>query len=218
MTTSPEKIRRAITYAVNAKKDIRDVASINHYLGVGERIDQGTLDAHHLAAREIPALHSGQGAPDGFDDFGAPVEHVEEAHVEEAHVEEVEPTLTLADAQHAVVMAQLRLRAATDRRRQARGRVSAALQKWTGAIGVSRTPEQNAREYIASSIQQRADRAAGIAPARHGRVMRSVVDATADAYNSGNGRSGGGEAFRRVVKLPDGRWVRPVSAHQRGRM
>jgi hypothetical protein len=54
--TSPDKIRRAITYAVNARKNIADVASINHYLSAGEHITQADLDAHHAAAREIPPV------------------------------------------------------------------------------------------------------------------------------------------------------------------
>jgi hypothetical protein len=204
---TPEKIARAIKYTAFAKKNPADVADVNFYLARDEAITQEQLDAHHAAA-------------------GAPVAEpepwlVELPAVEEvpvAHVEEVEPALTVAQAQRAVTMAQLRLRAAVDKQRQARGRVSAALQKWTAAIGVSLTPEQNAREYIASSIQQRADRAAGHGSARRGRVMRSVVDATANAFNSGNGRNGGGNAFRRVVKLPDGSWTRPMSGHDRGRM
>jgi hypothetical protein len=88
--TSTDKIRRAIRLAANAKKNIADVASINFYLGLGEKIDQATLDAHHLAAREIPPLPTAAPEP-AVDDFGAPVEPINGsgAHIEQ--VEQVEP-------------------------------------------------------------------------------------------------------------------------------
>jgi hypothetical protein len=77
MTTSPEKIRRAIRYAANARKNIADVASVNFYLGTGEHISQADLDAHHAGAREIPPLRAAEPEPAvEVDDFGAPVKPV----------------------------------------------------------------------------------------------------------------------------------------------
>jgi hypothetical protein len=213
-----EKIARAIKYVAFSKKPVT-VENVNRYLGHGEKITQADLDAHHATAgasvaepepwlAELPAVEE------------TPIEHVEEARVEEApveHFEEAEPMLTVADAQRAVVMSQVRLRTVTDRQQEARGRVGAALQRWTAAIGAVITPEENARQYIASSIEQRALRTSGVLPPRRGRIMRSVIDATAQAYNSGSGRSGGGNAFRRVVRDDAGNWVRPVDVHSRGR-
>lgn len=120
--TSPDKIRRAITYAANARKNIADVASINHYLSAGEHISQADLDAHHAGAREIPPLHVSP-APVEVDDFGAPVEQVEqvvttrdggstepEANAGAAGEAEAAAPLTLGDAKRHVVESQIRLR------------------------------------------------------------------------------------------------------------
>ena len=102
--TSPEKIRAAIRRAVNAKKNIADVASINHFLDINEKIDQATLDAHHLAAREIPPLvRAHADVPVEVDDFGAPVPQVET--IEEVAVEQ-EPTLNAHQRRQMALMGE----------------------------------------------------------------------------------------------------------------
>jgi hypothetical protein len=203
---TPDKIARAIKYTAFAKKNPADANDVNFYLSIGEKITQADLDAHHAAAGRAVAEPEPRLAE---------LSAVEDAPVE--HVEEVEPVLTVADAQRAVVMSQVRLRTAIDRQWEARCRVGAALQRWTAAIGSVITPEENARQFIASSNEQRALRASGVLPPRRGRVMRSVIDATAQAFNTGNGRNGGGNSFRRIVRDDAGNWVRPVSVHDRGR-
>lgn len=140
---TPEKIARAIKYVALSKKPVT-VENVNRYLGHGEKLTQADLDAHHATAgapvaepepwlADLPAVEE------------IHVEHVEEAHVDEApgeHIEEVESVLTVADAQRAVVISQVRLRTAIDRQREARGRVGAALQRWTAAIGAVITPKK----------------------------------------------------------------------------
>lgn len=85
-----------------------------------------------------------------------------------------EPPLSVAEAQQRLVESQVRLRQAHDRARDARGQVARAVAGWQQAIGAIITPEQNVREYIASSI---ADRAAGDGGRRSGnRPGPSTVD------------------------------------------
>ncbi len=108
--------------------------------------------------------------------------------------------LSVAQAQKAVVESQVRLRAAIDRQRDARGRVACAVAHWQQTLGAVYTPEQAARDFIASSI---ADRAA----AKDGHVRRrstnqpgpSVVDRIAFGHgrNINVGRYG---AWRRGAK------------------
>jgi len=93
------------------------------------------------------------------------------------------------------------------------------LSRWQSAIGERLTPEAAAREFIASETALRQARKDGLAPPRgHKRRHGSVVDATAAAFNQGSNRAGGGNSFRRVVKLDDGRWIRPVDVHSVGRV
>src|SRR5271170_2263306 len=135
MTTSPDKIRRAIRYAANAKKNIADVAHVNFYLGSGEHISQADLDAHHAGAREIPPLRVSP-APVEVDDFGAPVEQVEPARndIEASNIiaeaEQPPAVLTVADARRAVTEGQIRLRVAVDKQAQCRQRLARAIGKW----------------------------------------------------------------------------------------
>jgi len=99
-----------------------------------------------------------------------------------------------------IIRQQVRLRAAVDRQRECRGRVARAVAGWQQATGERYTPEQAARDFIASSI---ADRAA----ANDGRVGRrstnqpgpSVVDRMAFGHgrNINVGRYG---AWRRGAK------------------
>lgn len=95
---------------------------------------------------------------------------------------ENEPPLSVADAQKLLIESQVRLRAAHERQREARGRVARAVAGWQQAIGAIITPEQNARQYIATSL---AERAAGGGRRSRGTPGPSVVD----QYAFGHGRS-----------------------------
>ena len=193
-------LAQAIKYTAFAGKAITP-ENVNRYLDAGKKITQEQLDAHHAAPVKCV---------DQVEQVARPVEYVEP--VEE--VADVAPTTTVADAQAALVQSQVRLRTALDRQREYRGHFGVALARWQQVIGMVVTPEQNARQYIASSIAQRQGEKDGTAPPRRrSRAMRSIIDATAAAYNSGNGRNGGGNSFRRVVRDDSGNWVRPRSIH-----
>lgn len=209
--TSPEKIRRAITYAVNAKKNIADVASINHYLGTGEHITQADLDAHHAAAREIPPVVREHVEAEAEPWLADPVEHVEQVHVETVEqVAEVAPdaeqpqppaVLTVADARRAVTESQIRLRVAVDKQARARQRVARAIGKWQAAIGNIVTDTDLRRQHLAHEAEQRELRAAGLVPARgSSRVLQSRVDQiAAGTAGATHGRGPGFFAYKRPL-------------------
>jgi hypothetical protein len=205
MTTSPEKIRRAIRYAANARKNIADVANVNFYLGAGEHISQADLDAHHAGAREIPPLRAAEPEPAvEVDDFGAPVEQVEtvqqiaEAAPDanpEAVAEVEQPAVTIADARRRVVESQIRLRSAVDQQAQCRQRLGRAIAKWQAANGNIVTDADLRRQHLAHEAEQRELRAAGLIPPRgSGRTLQSRVDQIA-AATSGAAYGKGASTF-----------------------
>ena len=242
MHTHHEKIARAIKYTSFAKKNPNDVNDVNFYLSVGDKIDQARLDAHHAEAKKITGTPTPPvtGAPTKIDgEKPAPVEPRapvpgEAGYKMEGESDETDATtpddatatvihlapshLSIAAAQRQLVESQVAFRAATERVRSCRTALGAAVARWSQSVGIVTTAEMNAREFIASETQLRADRKAGIAPERgQRRRHRSVIDATADAFNTGSNRAGGGNAFRRVIKLPDGTWTRPRGVHDIGR-
>jgi hypothetical protein len=133
-------------------------------------------------------------------------------------VKAVEPEhLSIADAQCQLVQSQMALRNALQSVREHRGALAASLARWQSSIGAIVTPEQNARAFIESETALRQARKDGTAPARRShRVYRSAIDRVAAATNYGPG-AGGGLAFRRVVKLDNGQWVKPRDVHSVGR-
>jgi hypothetical protein len=114
---------------------------------------------------------------------------------------EPEPSsiLSVADAQKAVVESQVRLRAAIDQQRDTRGRVARAVADWQQTIGASYSPEQAARDFIASSIADRQAAKDGRAVPSRNRPGPSVVDRMAFGHgrNINVGRYG---AWRRGAK------------------
>jgi len=211
MTTSPDKIRRAIRYAANAKKNIADVAHVNFYLGSGEHISQADLDAHHAAAREIPPVVREHVEAEAEPWLAEPVEQVEHVHVEAVErVAEVAPdaeqpqpatALTVTDARRAVTEAQIRLRSAVDRQAQCRQRLARAIGKWSAAIGNVVTDADLRRQHLAHEAQLRADRAAGLVPPRgSGRTLVSRVDQiAAGTAGASHGRGPGVFAYKRPL-------------------
>jgi len=206
MTTSPDKIRRAIRYAANAKKNIADVAHVNFYLGSGEHISQADLDAHHAGAREIPPLRVSP-APVEVDDFGAPVEQVEPARndIEASNIiaeaEQPPAVLTVADARRAVTEGQIRLRVAVDKQAQCRQRLARAIGKWQAAIGNVLTDADLRRQHLAHEAEQRELRAAGLIPPRgSGRTLQSRVDQiAAGTAGATHGKGPGFFAYKRPL-------------------
>jgi hypothetical protein len=212
MTTSPEKIRRAIRYAANAKKNIADVAHVNFYLGSGEHISQADLDAHHAGAREIPPLRVSP-APVEVDDFGAPVEPFEPVETVEparndiaasnviAEAEQLPAVLTVADARQAVTEGQIRLRVAVDKQAQCRQRLARAIGKWQAAIGNVLTDADLRRQHLAHEAEQRGLRAAGLIPPRGlGRTLQSRVDQiAAGTAGATHGKGPGFFAYKRPL-------------------
>jgi hypothetical protein len=213
---TPEKIAKAIKYVVFAKKPVT-VENVNRYMQRSDHITQKILDAHIAAAgvpRNDPAPQQQEARHDADDttDAAAPDEPAENV------VQLATPGMSLAVAQRRLVESQVALRTASQRVRECRAALGAALARWQQAIGAVVTPEQNARAFIASETALRQARKDGLAPQRgRQRHHRSVVDATAAAYNTGSNRAGGGNAFRRIVKGDDGQWHRPVDVHSIGR-
>lgn len=221
-----DKIARAIRYTAFAKKNPNDALDVNFYLSAGEKVTQQQLDAYHAAAKRgaptpEPALPAEGNA--------APEPESEAPHADDANgsgtpddapanvIQLAPPSVSIAAAQQRLVESQVAFRTAGQRVRELRSALGAAVARWQQSIGAITTPEMNAREFIRSETQLRADRKAGIAPPRGVRRRhRSAIDATAAATNYGSG-AGGGNSFRRVVRLDDGRWVRPVGVHDVGR-
>lgn len=214
MTATPEKIAKAIKYAAFAKRPLT-LENVNRYLNSRDKIDQAQLDAHHVAAKgTTPAARAPK--PESKAPNATDTDAHDDAPSKIAQLEP--PRLSIAAAQARLIESQVALRDASTRVRECRGALAASLARWQLAIGAVVTPEQNARAFIASETQLRADRKAGIAPERWTRRRhRSVIDATAAAYNTGSNRAGGGNAFRRVVKSDTGTWVRPRGMHDVGR-
>jgi hypothetical protein len=197
MTTSPDKIRRAIRYAANAKKSIADVAHVNFYLGSGEHISQADLDAHHAAAREIPPVVREHVEAEAEPWLAEPVEQV----APDAEQPQPATALTVTDARRAVTEAQIRLRSAVDRQAQCRQRLARAIGKWSAAIGNVVTDADLRRQHLAHEAQLRADRAAGLVPPRgSGRTLVSRVDQiAAGTAGASHGRGPGVFAYKRPL-------------------
>jgi hypothetical protein len=106
--------------------------------------------------------------------------------------------ISVASAQARLVESQMRVARAIEQQQQCRGFVATALAAFQKATSQTTNFEQLAREHIAASNQERADRVAGKIPQRGGqRRLGSAVDAFAyHTRNQGRG-AGGGEAFRR---------------------
>lgn len=183
-------IAQAIKYVAFAGKPVTP-ENVSRYLD--EPITQEVLDQYHSRMAAKPS------AP--------PVEPVAESVVPLAT-----PDPTIPELQRHVMEAQLRLRNAAERQRELRVRIAAAIHRWYASLGGTVTAEQNVRQFIAASNEARLLRSQGKLPTRPGRQHRSAIDRTAAAMNFGSG-AGGGNSFRRVVRLPDGQWVRPVDVH-----
>jgi hypothetical protein len=112
-------------------------------------------------------------------------------------------------ANHALAAARSNITTLTNLRNTARAKLSDALVAWqTGHARV--TPLENARREIQSAQLMKQAIKEGRVPAVAGVTCGpSVIDRTAAAYRGGNGRSGGGNAWRRGGIPLRGVQVRP---------
>lgn len=147
-----------------------DHGNDDHWLDDGAPktgIVQRLADDQTIRRQDIEA------AAPGFRRRGETVEQVEQDEQVEPSVSDGQPPLSVAEAQQRLVESQVRLRLAHDRQRDARARVGRALAGWQQVIGNRYTPEMAAREFIASSI---ADRAAGGSRRPRNQPGPSIVD------------------------------------------
>jgi hypothetical protein len=107
----------------------------------------------------------------------------------------VNPYAAAKEAEHALDLARQEARECRDATLRSRTAFAKALADWNGS-GPVMTQEQQAREFIRTSNEDRAARAAAGRGIRHAGVTR-----TAKAYAQGNQQRGGGRAY---VRGPDG--------------
>jgi hypothetical protein len=124
-----------------------------------------------------------------------PVSETSPASVPIETVQPVNPYEAAKAAEHALILARQEARECRDGTLRSRTAFAKALADWNGS-GPVMTQEQQAREFIRTSNEDRARKAA----AGQG-IVHAGITRTARAMAGGNQRRGGGSAYRRG---PDG--------------